>query len=166
MLPGVSRIEEIDLTGHSSKLQWGSTALVDSDLLPVVAMLPGVSRIEEIDLSGNTALTEKSLHPLVEKLFGKAASCSLRNLNLQQCLSNSSRSGARIVMELVVRLIGEDNGARFLQKIDLGGIAMDIRTHLPLCQAIRQHSYLTSVTLSDVGMRGRVAYQCVDELGQ
>merc|ERR1719326_2063413 len=125
-------------------------------------MLPLTAEVEEVDVSGNGLLTEKSLRPLVDSLFSKAAQTSLRKLDLQQCLSKCTRSGIQEVMDVVVRLLSEDCGAKFLLKIDLSGIAMGMWAHLPLCQAIRQHAYLNS--LSDVGLKGKVADQCVDEL--
>jgi Ran GTPase-activating protein (RanGAP) involved in mRNA processing and transport/Ca2+-binding EF-hand superfamily protein len=152
------------VTGHSSKLKAASQSLGDMDLLPVVAMLSGISKISEVDLSGNLMLTEKSLVPLLGKLFGKPASATLDTLNLSSCLRNATSKGMQETLETVVQLLCDDNGVKFLKHLDLSSISMGMQTQVPLCHAIRGHSYLRSVRLSDIGLRGNVASRCVDEL--
>jgi len=152
------------VTGHSTKLRASGQAMGDYDLLPVVAMISSMNQVDEVDLEDNVMLTDKSLIPLLSKLFGKPASQTLSKLSLHGCLRKAKGLGIPKTVEVIVRLLTEDNGIKYLQKLDLGGINMGMLSHVPLCQAIRHHAHLTEVRLADTNLGGAVANQCVDEL--
>lgn len=152
------------VTGDSTKLRVADQGLGNEDMMPFIAMVPNLSRLDEVDLSGNQLLTEKSLLPLLETFFGKPASTTLVKFNLKGCLRKTNRSGSQSVLELVTRLLNDDRGLKFLQHINLSNIDMGMRSQLPLCQAIRQHAYLKVAHLADIGLTGKMAYECVDEL--
>jgi Ran GTPase-activating protein (RanGAP) involved in mRNA processing and transport/Ca2+-binding EF-hand superfamily protein len=152
------------VTGKSTRLYLEGSAVNDVDLLPVVRMLQHGHKIEEIDLGGNGLLSEVSLCPLLKGVLARPCVVELRKINLQNCLRSSDRRGIQNVIDMVVRLISDDHGAKFLQHIDLSGINPGMKSQILICQAIRQHSYLREVRLADIGLQGPVAQQCVEEL--
>lgn len=150
--------------GQSSKLLASDLGLGDHDVLPIVTMMASLKDVEEVDLSGNVNLTEKSLVPLLNCFFGTPTAKSLRALKLKQCLRLSVRSAIQNTMDIIVQMLTEEDGVRFLHGIDLSGIPMGTRSQFSLCQAIRQHAYLRVAHLSDIGLTGKAAMKCIYEL--
>mmetsp|Transcript_16862 Transcript_16862/g.31366 ORF Transcript_16862/g.31366 Transcript_16862/m.31366 type:complete len:1427 (-) Transcript_16862:243-4523(-) len=149
------------VTGHSLKLNGGSKALVDTDLLAVAAMIPNMSRIEEVDLTGNGMLSEKAMVPFMQHLLRNPALQSMERFSIKGC-----RQFGYQTLDGVVKMLSlKEVGARNLLKLDLSGISIAMKSFLPLCKAIRAHQHLKSVFLADVGL-GRCiqAKRCIGEI--
>jgi Ca2+-binding EF-hand superfamily protein len=148
------------ITGQSTKLDATDRALTDEDLLAFTAVIRSMSRLEEVILDGNTLLSEKALVVFFRKLFGPPASCSMQRLSIKRC-----HHAARMPMEIIVELIGSEQGLQNLQHLDLSGVQIAMKHHLPLATAISEHSYINSVCLSDTGLGSSpFVRQCVVQL--
>lgn len=154
------------VTGHSAKLQAAYKSLGDADLLAVVGSMKKMTNIVEVDLTGNGLLTEKSVVPLLSKLFGKPASSTLNRLSLNRCLRQASRPGVQLTVDTMIQLLSQSDGVAQLRHLDMTGISLGIRSQFQMCQAIHQHPSLMSVCLADVGLNGSTAKQCIGELLQ
>eukprot|EP00927_Polykrikos_kofoidii_P047541 TRINITY_DN41755_c0_g1_i1.p1 TRINITY_DN41755_c0_g1~~TRINITY_DN41755_c0_g1_i1.p1 ORF type:complete len:1453 (+),score=233.52 TRINITY_DN41755_c0_g1_i1:244-4602(+) len=144
-------------TGDSTTLDARGQALDDRNLQSVTQMIAGSRALDEVDLQGNSLLTERSLVPFLKELYGGPA-VNLRFLGLSRCLRQTSRQGVQIVLDTLVDLLSR--GVEKLKHLDLSGIPIGMKGHLPLCQAIKYHNTLQTLVLSEVGL-GRNA-QVVD----
>lgn len=150
-------------TGDSVKLIASGQALSDHKFCAITEMCGKVKTIEEVDLDGNASLTERSLVPFLQHLFGPCAQSCLHRLTLAHCLRNATGPGIREVMGSMTQLL--THGVKKLQFLDLSGIKIGLDTQEPLCEAISNHTTLSSVVLSDVGLgRNPQVLKCLTEL--
>lgn len=135
------------LVGTSWKLNAANLILADKDVLAVAAIIRGMPEVDEVDLAGNGRLTDKALVPLLQKMYGEPAAPKMQRLNLSGCV----RAGQGCVAQ-VIDLLAADDGLKFLKYLDLSGISVSMRHHLPLCHAVGEHNRLESVLIREVGL--------------
>lgn len=147
-------------TGDSTKLDAANQGMSDHNLSAVTEMFRHIRSVREVDLKGNN-LTERSLTPFLQKLFGVCADQCLERLSLRHCTRHATGTGVHEMMDCMVDLL--ERGVHQLKVLDLSGIRMV--SHLPLCQAIREHQTLTVVGLAEVGLgKNPRVLQCLTNL--
>lgn len=150
-------------TGDSEKLNAAGQGLSDHNLNSIVEMFVNVAAIDEVDLDANASLTERSLVPFIKQLMGKCAKSRLERFSLSHCLRNATGPGIQEVVDNLTSLIS--TGVHKLQKLDLSGIPIGLKSHLPLCEAIAGHLELHTVALADVGLgKNPQVLLCLNEL--
>jgi len=92
-------------TGSSDRLQAANQALNDHNLKALTEMFVNVETILEVDLEGNASLTENSLVPFLQQLFGRCAQSRLERLSLRNTLRNATGPGIQEVLDVGVNLI-------------------------------------------------------------
>eukprot|EP00929_Paragymnodinium_shiwhaense_P014366 TRINITY_DN122270_c0_g1_i1.p1 TRINITY_DN122270_c0_g1~~TRINITY_DN122270_c0_g1_i1.p1 ORF type:complete len:1412 (-),score=210.43 TRINITY_DN122270_c0_g1_i1:188-4423(-) len=146
-------------TGDSAKLLGQGQALSDPNLMAVTKMLQHVPAVQEVNLQGNAMLSERSLVPFLQQLKGRSAE-SLDSLSLRDCLRQATSPGVQEVLDSIVDVLS--NSIQRLRILDLSGIPMGLKSHLPLCEAIRDHATVQSVCLAEVGLGRNL--QCLETL--
>lgn len=134
-------------TGHSSCLSAPGYGLTDNDLLAVVEVLPSIGEVSEMNLEGNSLLTEASLGPLLACLEG-TRSKNLKELSLKDCMRKMTVDSIHDVVRTISTMLIED--MQKLKGLNLSGIPMTAKLHLPLCEAIRAHPSLKRVGLAGI----------------
>jgi len=136
------------VTGHSLKFKAAGKALVDPDLVPVIAMAKELERLEEVDLSGNALLTSKALVPLLQVITTFPQPQLLAKLNLNGC-KNAGKSTIKAIADM---LSGEQAILRGLRALDLSGINIPIEHAARMTEGIGQHSNLRELSLGGTGL--------------
>eukprot|EP00931_Biecheleriopsis_adriatica_P017672 TRINITY_DN12584_c0_g6_i1.p1 TRINITY_DN12584_c0_g6~~TRINITY_DN12584_c0_g6_i1.p1 ORF type:complete len:1677 (-),score=235.05 TRINITY_DN12584_c0_g6_i1:49-5079(-) len=151
-------------TGHSDRLEAQGLGLTDGNLLAVIDSFPSVDKVYEVNLDGNRSLTAKSMLPLLSQIQGPRSD-DLRILRLKHCMGNSTPDSIEAVVKNVAGMMG--NSMQKLRWLDLSGIAMTAKAHLPLCNAISNHPALKTVGLADIKLgadSSDVMPECIDLL--
>eukprot|EP00929_Paragymnodinium_shiwhaense_P020102 TRINITY_DN13507_c0_g2_i1.p1 TRINITY_DN13507_c0_g2~~TRINITY_DN13507_c0_g2_i1.p1 ORF type:complete len:1554 (+),score=406.14 TRINITY_DN13507_c0_g2_i1:199-4860(+) len=135
------------ITGHSTKLDAKGKALADEDLLAIAATVSSMA-VEDIDLEGNGLLSDTALAELAEMLQGTTAGRGLKRLSLRHC----NGAGQSTISTIISLLSSKSFGLLSLNELDLSGIAISAKHHLPLAQAIRDHPTLRTACLAETGL--------------
>eukprot|EP00927_Polykrikos_kofoidii_P026280 TRINITY_DN23434_c0_g1_i1.p1 TRINITY_DN23434_c0_g1~~TRINITY_DN23434_c0_g1_i1.p1 ORF type:complete len:1381 (+),score=227.10 TRINITY_DN23434_c0_g1_i1:343-4143(+) len=137
---GMAPSPEKFMTGHSFNLDAVGRNLTDSQVLAIACVLPTVERIDEVNLGDCSMVTDLSLVPLLSELHRRSEDETMHHLSLAGCSRASLAS-----MHMIVRVV-EDTSS--LRTLNLSGVQLNTRIHLPLCLAVGQHPSLQSVDVS------------------
>mmetsp|Transcript_20179 Transcript_20179/g.47034 ORF Transcript_20179/g.47034 Transcript_20179/m.47034 type:complete len:1474 (+) Transcript_20179:104-4525(+) len=152
------------VTGHSQRLQASHQALRDDDVLAVATLAETMEKVEEIDLEGNLLLTDRSLVPMLETLKGQSAVRALERLSLKCCMRFALPPGIQALVTILTSLISDAEAVCSLKELDLSGVPLGSRSHMPLCKAVKAHPHLQDVRLADTGMASAPAAECLTML--
>lgn len=147
-------------TGHTKRIDGRNKALMDLDLSALQSVVLSTGA-ETVDLEGNAQLTDGSLRKFIDAIVEQPKDIHIQALSLRDC----SRVGQSTI-EAVGRLLQTEGVNYALSQLDLSGIPMNVKLHLPLCQAIGSHLGLKSLRLSSTGLgqMPSVVDRCLDAL--
>jgi len=157
------------MTGHSQDVVSSGLGLTDSDLNGLTQMISSGIEIEKVDMSGSASVTDKALRPFVECLASSPMAQPLKTLNLARCKNAGPETMASVVALLEGRPPALAAAPPPLRYLNLNGIQLALKVHVPLCLAIRKHGTLQRVHLADTGLGAAgggtdVSKRCVADL--
>jgi len=116
--------------------------------------------IEEVDFGGNLKLDEYQLSMLMASLCDEGASANLRRLSLRRCAGVGMGT-----LSSIIRMLSSCDTTPKLRHLDLSGVQIGMKSHRPLCRAIKEHSALKDVRLADAGLGSGIDVKgCVGDL--